>query len=81
MPDDFNEPLEDFGEYGEEPKVESILGILKQYANPALVEQEKDAWERAAAEKYLEKMEEMGIPVPAILSPLVPQPLKSHGFS
>ena len=62
-PDDFNKPLEDFGEYeepkDEKPKVKSILGILKQYANPALVEQEKGAWERAAAEKYLEKMKEM----------------------
>ena len=59
IPDDFNEPLEDFGAYDEGPKVESILGILEQYADPSLVEQEKGAWERAAAEKYLEKMKEM----------------------
>ena len=38
-----------------EPKVESIMGILKQYANPDLRELEKGAWERAAVEKYLEK--------------------------
>ena len=36
--------------------VESIKGILKQYANPALRELEEGAWERAAVEKYLEKM-------------------------
>jgi translation elongation factor EF-Tu-like GTPase len=39
-----------------ESKVESIMGILKDYANPALRELEKGAWERAAAEKYLERM-------------------------
>jgi len=36
--------------------VESIMGILKKYANPALRELEKGAWERAACEKYLERM-------------------------
>ncbi|MCL2623806.1 MAG: hypothetical protein FWD31_09085 [Planctomycetaceae bacterium] len=38
--------------------VNSIMGILKQYANPDLREQEKGAWEQAAAEKYLEKMKD-----------------------
>jgi len=33
----------------------SMMGCLKQYANPALRELEKGAWERAAVEKYLEK--------------------------
>jgi thiamine pyrophosphate-dependent acetolactate synthase large subunit-like protein len=42
----------------EKPKVESIMGILKQYANPALRELEKDAWPQAAHEKYLEKMKD-----------------------
>ena len=40
------------------PKVKSIMGILKEYANPALRELEKGAWERAAVEKYLEKMKD-----------------------
>ena len=38
------------------PSVDSIKGILKEYANPALRELEKGAWERAAVEKYLAKM-------------------------
>jgi hypothetical protein len=36
----------------------SFMGILKEYANPALRELEKGAWERAACEKYLEKMKD-----------------------
>jgi len=42
----------------DEPKIESIMGILKEYANPTLRELEKGAWERAAVEKYLEKMKD-----------------------
>ena len=34
---------------------ESMMGCLRQYTNPALLELEKGAWERAAVEKYLEK--------------------------
>jgi G:T/U-mismatch repair DNA glycosylase len=41
----------------EVPKVESVLGILKQYANPAFRDLEKSVWEHAAKEKYLEKNE------------------------
>jgi hypothetical protein len=37
---------------------ESMMGCLKQYANPALRELEEGAWERAAVEKYLEKMKD-----------------------
>ena len=40
----------------EKAHTESIMGILKQYANPALRELEKGVWERAACEKYLERM-------------------------
>ena len=40
----------------EKSSVGSIMGILKEYANPALRELEEGAWERAAVEKYLEKM-------------------------
>ena len=36
----------------------SMMGCLRQYANPALREMEKCAWEQAAAEKYLEKMKD-----------------------
>ena len=42
----------------DKPKVKSIKGILKEYANPALRELEKSAWERAAVEKYLEKIKD-----------------------
>jgi len=42
----------------DEPKIDSFMGILKEYANPALRELEKGAWERAAVEKYLEKMKD-----------------------
>ncbi len=31
---------------------ESAAGILQQYANTALIEQEKDAWRKAVVEKY-----------------------------
>jgi hypothetical protein len=34
----------------------SMMGCLSEYANPALRELEKGAWERAAVEKHLEKM-------------------------
>lgn len=37
---------------------ESVMGCLREYANPALRELEEGAWERAAAEKYLKKMQE-----------------------
>ena len=39
-----------------ETKRESTMGCLHEYANPALRELEKGAWEQAACEKYLEKM-------------------------
>jgi hypothetical protein len=32
--------------------VKSAKGILRDYAKPALIEQEKEAWERAAREKH-----------------------------
>jgi hypothetical protein len=31
---------------------ESMMGCLKDYANPALIEQEKSAWELHLKEKY-----------------------------
>jgi len=34
---------------------ESMMGCLSEYANPALRELEKGAWERVAVEKYLVK--------------------------
>ena len=33
-------------------QVQSLRGILTEYANPALIEQEKEAWERAVIERY-----------------------------
>ena len=38
------------------PPENGIKGLLKQYANPALVEQEKTAWETAIQEKYGESL-------------------------
>ena len=38
------------------PERKSMMGCLSQYANPALRELEEGTWERAAVEKYLEKM-------------------------
>lgn len=43
--DEFVEPVKTIRKKG-------IRGILSQYANPALAEKEKGAWERAVAEKY-----------------------------
>ncbi len=34
------------------PPEKGIKGILKQYANPALAEQEKEAWANAVKEKH-----------------------------
>ena len=34
----------------------SMMGCLREYANPALWELEKEAWAQAAVEKYVEKM-------------------------
>ena len=33
--------------------IQSMLGIAHEYANPALIEQEEGAFERAVAEKYV----------------------------
>jgi len=38
-----------------DPERKSMMGCLSQYADSSLIEQEKDAWEQAATEKYLEK--------------------------
>ena len=40
------------------PERVSMMGCLSEYANPALRELEKGAWERAAVEKYMEKMKD-----------------------
>jgi len=34
------------------PVKHSAFGLLKAYANPSLIPEEKGAWERATAEKY-----------------------------
>ena len=41
-----------------DPERTSMMGCLSEYANPALRELEKGVWERAAVEKYLEKMKD-----------------------
>ena len=33
----------------------SMMGCLREYANPAMWELEKEAWAQAAVEKYVEK--------------------------
>lgn len=35
-----------------QPQAGTAFGCLKQYANPALIAQEKGAWERAAVEQH-----------------------------
>lgn len=32
---------------------DDLKGILSEYADPALIDKEKDAWESAAVEKYI----------------------------
>lgn len=44
--------MDEFVEPAQRTQVENLRGILSEYANPALVGQEKEAWERAANEKY-----------------------------
>lgn len=39
-------------ELPEKGKVQSARGSLAEYANPALQEQEKSAWEKAVVKKY-----------------------------
>ena len=43
--DEFIDPVE-------HTEIKNLRGVLSAYANPALREKEKGAWERAAAEKY-----------------------------
>lgn len=35
--------------------IQSLRGSLSQYANPNLIQHEKEAWEMAVQEKYLEQ--------------------------
>ena len=42
---------QDFSNKGKTVK-HSAYGLLKAYANPALIPEEEGAWEKAAAEKY-----------------------------
>lgn len=39
----------------EKPRRKSAKGCLKKYANPALAPLEKDAWVKAAEEKYADR--------------------------
>jgi len=48
--------LEETKKRPSDSKRKSMMGVLHQYANPALRELEEGAWERAAVEKYLETM-------------------------
>jgi hypothetical protein len=41
----------DFSNKGK-PVNHSAYGLLKAYANPALIQEEEGVWEKAAAEKY-----------------------------
>ena len=43
--DDFIEPIKPV-------ESKSLRGVLSQYANPALIEKEEGAWERAVVERY-----------------------------
>ena len=44
--------LDEFVESEKALRAEGMRGILAPYANPALREKEKGAWERAAVEEY-----------------------------
>lgn len=44
--------MDEFVESAKTSDKKGVRGILAQYANPALVEKEKGAWERAVVEKY-----------------------------
>ena len=44
-------PADDVGKNKKKP-VESLIGILHEYANPELIALEKEAWTRAMEEKY-----------------------------
>lgn len=39
----------------EKPRRKSAKGCLSKYANPALIPSEKDAWAKAAEEKYADR--------------------------
>ena len=43
----------------ETDKLDSIMGILHEYADPSKIPLEKTAWAEAAAEKHLKFLEEM----------------------
>jgi len=45
--------MDEFVEPAQRTQVKNLRGILSEYANPALVGQEKEAWERAANEKFI----------------------------
>ena len=45
--------MDEFIEPEKKINAESLRGALSKYANPALRELEEGAWERAAAEKYV----------------------------
>ena len=44
--------IDEFVEPAARTRKKSLRGVLSEYANPSLREQEKGAWERAALEKY-----------------------------
>ena len=44
--------MDEFVDPGKRSRKKNLRGVLSEYANPALMEQEKGAWERAVMEKY-----------------------------
>jgi len=44
-------PVDEAG-IGKKKPVESLIGILNEYANPDLISLEKEAWKTAVEEKY-----------------------------
>lgn len=44
--------MDDFVEPVKKRSAKSLMGILSEYADPKLREQEEGAWERAVVEKY-----------------------------
>ena len=44
--------MDEFADNKKRTRKKNLRGVLSEYANPALMEQEKGAWERAVTEKY-----------------------------
>lgn len=49
--------MDEFVDPGKRTREKNLRGVLSEYANPALMEQEKGAWEHAVKKKYSKTQE------------------------